>query len=152
MVQGDRDTSGNLPVGQVVPFDAEGTHARNPGGSTVGGLVDWDDPWGNGLTWVGLGQGVQSTMFENQILDGGKEHVLLDFEGLVEQDFGKTLARAQHEVEVCSLVGSDFELRWSENLDQQEADEEEPDGGATPGFDNCVGSLHLDWHSMKEWT
>lgn len=29
---------------------------------------------------------------------------------------------------------------------------EEPGDGATPGSGNCVGSLLLGWHSVKEWT
>ena len=101
--QEDLGTSGNHLVGllELDPFDGEGTRVMNFGGSTEGGWVDQDDPWGSGLTWGDHVQGVQLGMFGSQILDGGKGG-LLGFEDLVAQGSDKTLAHAQHVVvEVC---------------------------------------------------
>lgn len=103
MGQEDLGTSGNHLVGllELDPFDGEGTRVMNFGGSTEGGWVDQDDPWGSGLTWGGHVQGVQLGMFGSQILDGGKGG-LLGFEDLVAQGSDKTLAHALHVVvEVC---------------------------------------------------
>ena len=103
MGQEDLGTSGNHLVGllELDPFDGEGTRVMNFGGSTEGGWVDQDDPWGSGLTWGDHVQGVQLGMFGSQILDGGKGD-LLGFEDLVEQGSDKTLAHALHVVvEVC---------------------------------------------------
>lgn len=91
-------------------------------------------------------------MFENQILVDGKEEVLPDFVGQVEQDFGRTLAHAQHVGEVWSLADSGSELRLNETLGHLEAGVEGSDGVAIPGSDNCVGSHRQDWHSGKEST
>lgn len=103
MGQEDLGTSGIHLVGllELDPFDGEGTRVMNFGGSTEGGWVDQDDPWGSWLTWGDHVQGVQLGMFGSQILDGGKGD-LLGFEDLVAQGSDKTLAHALHVVvEVC---------------------------------------------------